>query len=187
MTDLTISEQARELLAAEMGDYDDAHHIISGETDGAVSVPAALRAIEHALSRPSTSDEDVELVGLPMNRGTPPMKPMDETLRELLNLLAKAEVNGFDPEIEQALMDMRPALEAMTGQSEVERAREALGRLIRTASLLQQNSEGCAGNHYGEDIDIHGLPGWLLDTKRDIEIARAALFSVGELQGRGDG
>lgn len=48
-------------------------------------------------------------------------------------------------------------------------------KLILSAKILQQNSEGCALNHYGNDHELHGLPGWLADTKRDIEAASDAL------------
>jgi len=52
---------------------------------------------------------------------------------------------------------------------------EALTKLISAAKLLQANSEGCAVNHYGNDIELFGLPGWLADTEKAIEAARAAL------------
>jgi len=53
--------------------------------------------------------------------------------------------------------------------------RKAMRRLLLSAKLLQQNSEGCATNHYGNDHEIHGLPGWLVDTQKDIDAATAAL------------
>lgn len=52
---------------------------------------------------------------------------------------------------------------------------EALGKLGFTAALLQHNSESCAELHYGQDISTNGLPGWLLDTKADIDRARTVL------------
>lgn len=52
---------------------------------------------------------------------------------------------------------------------------EAVRKLILSAKLLQQNAEGCAVNHHGHDHELHGLPGWLADTQRDIEAAAAAL------------
>lgn len=55
---------------------------------------------------------------------------------------------------------------------------EALTKLIRTAQLLQQNSEGCAVNHHEIDFAEQGLPGWLLDTQKSIDEAIAALSSV---------
>lgn len=54
----------------------------------------------------------------------------------------------------------------------------ALGRLLSAAKLLQASCEGCAVNHYGEDFQLHGLPGWLADTKADIETAIAASDEV---------
>lgn len=46
-------------------------------------------------------------------------------------------------------------------------------RLI--ARILLQNAEGCAVNHYGEDYQLHGGPGWLRDCRSGIERAEAAL------------
>lgn len=46
---------------------------------------------------------------------------------------------------------------------------ERLTRIRTSMALLQQNSEGCALNHYGSDAETHDLPGWLADTKRDLE------------------
>ncbi len=63
--------------------------------------------------------------------------------------------------------------------SRVRELEEGLTRLITSASLLQQNSEGCATNHHGHDCEIHGLPGWLRDTQIDIESARALLDGKG--------
>jgi hypothetical protein len=53
--------------------------------------------------------------------------------------------------------------------------RETLRKLLISAKLLQQNSEGCAANHYGSDCETFGLPGWLADTKKDIEAAEVLL------------
>lgn len=63
-------------------------------------------------------------------------------------------------------------LEAAT---EIERLRALLWKLRSTAALLAQNAEGCAVNHYGKDFQIHGMPGWLADCKRDIEAALTAI------------
>lgn len=52
---------------------------------------------------------------------------------------------------------------------------EAGERLRKAASLLLQNAEGCARNHYGEDWYLHGMPGWLRDTQSEIEAASDAL------------
>lgn len=60
-------------------------------------------------------------------------------------------------------------------KAEIERLRGALTHLRLTAALLLQNAEGCAVNHYGEDFQTHGMPGWLADCKRDIDAAVAAL------------
>lgn len=60
----------------------------------------------------------------------------------------------------------------------LEEAVKALEALRKSALLLQQNAEGCAVNHYGEDFSIHGMPGWLSDTAADIEFARATLAKI---------
>jgi len=52
---------------------------------------------------------------------------------------------------------------------------EALRRLLISAKALQQNAVGCAVNHYGDDYFIHGEPGWLEDTRADIEAAENVL------------
>lgn len=56
--------------------------------------------------------------------------------------------------------------------------KEALERLLTSAKILQQNAEGCAANHYGADFQREGLPGWLRDTKADIDAAQSALASL---------
>lgn len=66
---------------------------------------------------------------------------------------------------------------AETAQARVAELEGALRSLIRNASILQQNSEGCAANHHGVDYGEQGLPGWLTDTAFVIEAARQALES----------
>lgn len=51
-------------------------------------------------------------------------------------------------------------------------AEKVIERLGTTAALLQANAEGCAVNHHGEDFHLHGMPGWLSDTAKDIVRAR---------------
>ena len=54
-------------------------------------------------------------------------------------------------------------------------------RRIRTSmALLQQQAEGCATNHYGNDHELHGMPGWLADTRRDLDALTALLAREGE-------
>lgn len=53
--------------------------------------------------------------------------------------------------------------------------REALERLLMAAKLLQQNAKDCAVNHHGVDFEQQGMPGWLRDTKADIDTAQSAL------------
>lgn len=57
----------------------------------------------------------------------------------------------------------------------VDTMREALRNLIMHAKMLQENAEGCAANHYGGDIEVHGLPPWLFDTQASISNAEDAL------------
>jgi hypothetical protein len=52
--------------------------------------------------------------------------------------------------------------------------REALTSLVKTAQLLQKNSEGCVSMHHNLDLR-NGLPGWLRDTQTSIDAANAAL------------
>lgn len=46
---------------------------------------------------------------------------------------------------------------------------EELKRIRISMALLQQNAEGCAINHYKQDFDQQGMPGWLRDTQKDLE------------------
>lgn len=52
---------------------------------------------------------------------------------------------------------------------------EALESMVREASMLLQNAEGCAANHYGEDFELHGEPQWITDSRARIVQARAAI------------
>ncbi len=55
---------------------------------------------------------------------------------------------------------------------------EAIARLkalLISAKMLQQNAVGCAINHHGLDFEQQGLPGWLRDTKADIDAAESIL------------
>ena len=55
---------------------------------------------------------------------------------------------------------------------------EAIARLLTAAKLLQQNAVGCTTNHYGYDCEMNGLPGWLADTKKDIDAAEDAILAM---------
>jgi len=50
---------------------------------------------------------------------------------------------------------------------------------------LQQNAIGCATNHHGHDCELNGLPGWLADTKKDIDAAEDAILAM-QAERRGD-
>ena len=56
-----------------------------------------------------------------------------------------------------------------------EEMREALETLRKETALLLQNAEGCAANHYGNDIEIHGMPGWIADCRYRIATALSTL------------
>lgn len=69
---------------------------------------------------------------------------------------------------------------AEAAEAKVARLHEALADLRKTAALLQQNALGCATNHYGQDFQLHGMPGWLVDTAASIERALAAMEATDE-------
>lgn len=62
---------------------------------------------------------------------------------------------------------------ATKAEAGIAEAVSTMTRLCTAAGMLQQNAEGCAINHYGHDFETHGLPGWLTDTRADIDAARA--------------
>ena len=50
-----------------------------------------------------------------------------------------------------------------------------LEKLLLTTKLLQQNAVGCAEMHHGLDTQLNRLPGWLMDTQKDIDTAQAII------------
>lgn len=60
--------------------------------------------------------------------------------------------------------------------------RDALTRIRTSMALLQQNAEGCATNHYGNDHELFGLPGWLADTRADLDRLTATLASPSQTE-----
>src|SRR3546814_8188299 len=61
---------------------------------------------------------------------------------------------------------MRLAADRIKALSERVAELEAAGEVLRReAAMLAQSAIGCAVNHYGEDFQRHGLPGWLRDRK----------------------
>lgn len=62
--------------------------------------------------------------------------------------------------------------------SSVEAMREALTRIRTSMVMLQQHSEGCAANHYGDDCALHGMPGWLCDTRADLDAFTVLLSTL---------
>lgn len=56
----------------------------------------------------------------------------------------------------------------MTQADTPTRLREPMHRLLLSARILLQNAKGCAKNHYGNDTELNGLPGWLADCENDI-------------------
>jgi hypothetical protein len=69
------------------------------------------------------------------------------------------------------------------GEPQTLAMRNALLDLIRTATLLQQNSVGCAELHHSLDTHLNGLPGWLTDTKASIDRASAVLTGASPTPG----
>lgn len=95
---------------------------------------------------------------------------------------AECDANCDDPECPytHAPVLLRDAYATLAAENErlkemVEEMVEGLERLRKSAAMLQQNSEGCAVNHYGEDFGLFGMPSWLADTATDIEAARALI------------
>lgn len=56
--------------------------------------------------------------------------------------------------------------------------REEIARILTAAKLLQQHAVGCATNHHGHDCELNGLPGWLADTKNNIDAAEDAIIAM---------
>lgn len=71
-----------------------------------------------------------------------------------------------DSDLARQLVDDRS--DALVRIAELE---AALKDLRFTSAVLLQNAEGCAVNHYGEDYQLHGEPGWLRDCRASIERA----------------
>lgn len=86
---------------------------------------------------------------------------------------AEAEISRLRSELEKAREDTaRTARNRDMWMGQCQRQAEALTELriaavaVRlTARVLLQNAEGCAANHYGEDMSIHGPPGWIADSE----------------------
>lgn len=68
-----------------------------------------------------------------------------------------------------------PERRLMQAEARIAKLKAALTSLRLTARVLLQNAEGCAVNHYGEDFQLHGEPGWLADSRKTIEAAEAVL------------
>jgi hypothetical protein len=88
------------------------------------------------------------------------------------------------PEAEHEIILMAERIEGLM------REKEALVRTLdgvtRTATLLQQNSVGCAQQHHGMDTELNGLPGWLRDTAASIDEAQATLAALKKPAATGD-
>ena len=84
---------------------------------------------------------------------------------------------GGPPDIDLAKGDMGFVVRAVNAHDDLVKALQAL---ILSAKILAQNAEGCAVNHYGEDFQLHGLPGWLIDCRQSIIDASSALEKAGK-------
>ena len=110
--------------------------------------------------------DEIEQMKSDMEAGTPDclsVMPSSETVNRAVKIGGKDVVAA----------DMRRRQRVPRLEAEVLRLREALEDLRKSAAMLQQNAEGC----YGEEFAIHGLPGWLADTKASI--SRAAALTYG--------
>ncbi len=83
-----------------------------------------------------------------------------------------AEIAALKAEV-AFLLPFRYRAEA--AEARVAELEAGIARLSRAARMLQQNSEGCAINHYGDDFALFGKPGWLADTEADIAAVDALL------------
>lgn len=154
---LTLSDKAvlREALAALDSRAGDAGEAIS-----------ALRALLVIAGTPIT--ERQEAIFRRANAIAFPTPAPAVDADEGYNPEAKPDRVNITPEhneaLHGALLASSAAVDAVPA-GEVER----LARIRTSMALLQQNSEGCAQNHYGDDAAVHGMPGWLIDTKADLD------------------
>lgn len=58
--------------------------------------------------------------------------------------------------------------------------RERLARIRSSMVLLLNHAEACAMNHYGEDFNAHGMPGWLQDCRKDVTYFTAMIDAAKE-------
>ena len=89
------------------------------------------------------------------------------------------DYSGFGPSKPKRAWTIKQAEAALTACGLFE-AVEALDDLLKTAALLEQNSEGCIVQHHGFNIEADGLPGWLRDCDLSIRRASAVLEKVKE-------
>lgn len=82
---------------------------------------------------------------------------------------------GTDPYGPNALLIVEAVNALPALLDTIERQRELLKRVRTSMALLQQNSEGCAANHYGGDHQMFGMPGWLIDTRADRDALTASV------------
>jgi len=76
---------------------------------------------------------------------------------------------GFAISRSGAAHEIDAILAALDTPATEEEARECLARIRSSMAMLQQHAEGCAQNHYGEDFSLFGMPGWLADTRADLD------------------
>ena len=57
----------------------------------------------------------------------------------------------------------------------VEALEAGLRSVIHEGELLLQNAEGCALNHYGHDVELFGMPGWITTCRERLTEARALM------------
>jgi hypothetical protein len=185
MTDQTSAEIVRRLRAYPIPLCAEAASLIEALSAERAGEPdreaiAKLRPVYvSALARGLASDAFDDLEGEPRSEDrTYYLARWFDAALNARALAAESTVARLTSERDEARKQSAARLKVINEKlAERDTARNALRDLIRTAQLLQQNSEGCAVNHHGLDFEEQGLPGWLRDTAKSIS---AALVAVGQ-------
>lgn len=112
------------------------------------------------------------------DKGIGPFRPIVALARD--SMVGTEQENdhrsaGTDPYGPNALLIVEAVNALPALLDTIERQRELLKRVRTSMVLLQQNSEGCAANHYGGDHQMFGMPGWLIDTRADLDALTASV------------
>lgn len=101
-----------------------------------------------------------------------PLVNVGQNEKEVMRLAAE-EIERLRAEIARMAVDGTERINAQAIEKKM--AHISLRHLVQTANLLLQNAEGCAVNHYGQDYQLHGEPGWLRDCRLTIKHAQQVL------------